>query len=57
MTTKGAKVVLPVWRDDGTLYLQAVYLQEPLSERLCRWGVVCLWISSVGVALGAVLWR
>jgi hypothetical protein len=57
MTTEGARVVLPVWRDDGTVYLQAVYFQEPLSERLCRWGVVCLWLSSVGVALGAVLWR
>ena len=59
MTRERANVVLPVRRDDGTVYFQDVYIRDadPLSERLCGWGVVCLWLSSVGVALGVVLWR
>jgi hypothetical protein len=46
--------VVPIWRADGTVYFE---VQQPLSERLCDWAVVVLWIGVFGAALAVVLWR
>jgi hypothetical protein len=46
--------LLPVWRADGTVYFE---VETPLSERLCHWAVLLLWLSVLGVAVGVLLWR
>jgi hypothetical protein len=45
--------VVPVWRADGTVYFE---VQQPLSERLCHWAVVLLWLAVLGVVLAVVVW-
>ena len=46
--------VVPIWRADGTVYFE---VQQPLSERLCHWAVVLLWLCVFSTAVGVVLWR
>lgn len=41
-----------VLRDDGTVYFDPA---KTLGERLCEWGLACLWLAVVAVVVSTVL--
>ena len=46
------RTVMPVLRDDGTVYFERV--RKPISERLCEWTLAVLW-ALVGAVLIATI--
>jgi hypothetical protein len=53
-TNSDATTVIPVLREDGTVYFQ--YTGKSINERLCQWGVAILWFLVLAVLVGALLW-
>lgn len=53
-TNSDATTVVPILRDDGTVYFE--YTGTSINERLCQWGVAFLWVLVLAVIVSAVLW-
>ena len=46
--------VVPILRQDGTVHFRRA--PKPLSERLCDWGLVFLWLLVPMVTIASILW-
>ena len=53
-TNSDATSVVPVLREDGTVYFQ--YTGKGIKERLCEWGVGFLWVLVLAVIVSTLLW-
>ena len=53
-TNSDATTVVPVLRDDGTVYFE--YTGASINERLCQWGVGFLWFLVFAVIVSTFLW-
>lgn len=53
-TNSDATTVIPILRDDGTVYFQ--YTGKGINERLCEWGVGFLWFLVLAVTVSTLLW-
>jgi hypothetical protein len=53
-TNSAATTVVPVLRDDGTVYFE--YTGGSINERLCQWGVGFLWFLVFAVIVSTFLW-
>lgn len=53
-TNSDATTVIPVVRDDGTVYFE--HTGRRIAERLCQWGVAFLWFLVFAVIVSTLLW-
>jgi hypothetical protein len=53
-TNSDATTVVPILRDDGTVYFQ--YTGKRINERLCELGVGFLWFLVLAVIVSTLLW-
>lgn len=53
-TNSDATTVIPVLRDDGTVYFE--YTGRSISERLWQWGVGFLWFLVFAVIISTLMW-
>ena len=52
--TAGETTIIPVLRDDGTVYFH--YEAKTLNERLCQWTLGALWFAMFAVIVSAMVW-
>ena len=53
-TNSGAETVIPLLRDDGTVYFE--YGPRPMQERICAWALVALWLLMLAVIAITLAW-
>jgi hypothetical protein len=53
-TNSDATTVVPVLREDGTVYFEQV--GRTINARLCDWGVGVLWFFVLAVIVSTLLW-
>jgi hypothetical protein len=53
-TNSDATTVIPILRDDGTVYFQ--YTGKRINERLWEWGLAFLWFLVFAVIISTFLW-
>ena len=53
-TNSDATTVVPILRDDGTVYFE--HTGGRIAERLCQWGVGFLWFLVVAVIISTLMW-
>ena len=50
----GETTVIPVLREDGTVYFQ--YQAKTLNQRLCEWTLGTLWLLMLAVIVSTMVW-
>ena len=53
-TNSDATTVVPILRDDGTVYFE--YTGKTINARLCEFGVGVLWVLVLAVIVSTLLW-
>ncbi len=53
-TNSDATTVIPILRDDGTVYFE--YTGKNINARLCEWAVGFLWFLVLAVMVSTLLW-
>jgi len=53
-TNSAATTVIPVLREDGTVYFD--YVGKTIHQRLCEWTLAVLWSLVAGVIVATLVW-
>lgn len=53
-TSSASTTVIPVLREDGTVYFD--YVGKTIHQRLCEWTLAVLWSLVAGVIVATLVW-